>query len=96
MIKLTDIIKEVKDKLKTAYIVVVTPIKKPGKPIIGKMVWGKYKDGSTLLIPYGRYMEYDAKPNLYFNMEDAEIEARSLQRLYPNVLVTIEPLVNND
>lgn len=86
------IVNEGKDDLKKAYIIVVTPIKQPGKPIMGKMVWGKYKDGSTILIPYGEFSHYNSSPKLYFNPIDAEKDAKLLRRSFPKTDVSIELL----
>lgn len=86
------IVLEREEEVKKAYILVAKPIKEPGKPRLGKMVWGKYKDGSTIFIPYGQYKEYDSKPNLYFSIEDASKEAESLMKFYRNLVITIEPL----
>ena len=85
------VILEREDEVKKAFIIVATPIEKPGKPTMGKMVWGKYKDGSTLFIPYGKYIENNSKPNLYFNIEDAKKDVMKLK--IPNTTITIEPLV---
>jgi hypothetical protein len=85
------IVKE-SDEVRKAYIIVATPHKIEGFPRSGKLVWGKYKDGSTLFIPYGRYTELDSKPNIYFSPEEAEKDLVSLVRLYTKADIKLEPL----
>lgn len=74
------------------YIIVSNSIKKPGKPLTGKMVWGKYKDGSTIFIPFGNYISNNSKPIIYSKISDAEKDIKWLKRTFPNAEITIEPL----
>ena len=86
------IIKEREEEVETIYFIIGIPIKKPGKPMKGKMVWGNYKDGSTLFIPYGEHSKYNSKIKFYDNEIKAKKDAMWLRKSFPDMEIIIEPI----
>jgi len=78
----------IKGGLSESYIIVLKREKKSGEPRTGEMVYGYYKDGSTVYIPKGRYVEFDSKPKIYKTEEEAQKDLE-LFRKYGNKNITV-------
>lgn len=57
-----------------------------------RYVWGEYKDGSTLFIPYGEHSKFNSKIKYFNTFELAKKKITLLRNQNPNLILRVEPL----